>query len=71
MVVRAGKHGRLTVQKATRDTVEDSDGEQSDELKAALSLMPEKRYTGISGRLSHLSLAAAADWMQIVLLTTS
>ncbi|KAL2165542.1 hypothetical protein VTH06DRAFT_844 [Thermothelomyces fergusii] len=30
--------------KAVRDLVEESDGEQSDELKDALRLMPEKRY---------------------------
>jgi len=31
--------------KEVRDVVEESDGEQSDELKDALGLMPEKRYT--------------------------
>jgi len=34
------------VQQAVRDILEESDGEQSDELKDALLLMPEKRYTG-------------------------
>jgi len=32
--------------KAVRDLVEESDEEQCDELKDALRLMPEKRYTG-------------------------
>ncbi|KAL1841581.1 hypothetical protein VTJ49DRAFT_6891 [Mycothermus thermophilus] len=31
--------------KAVRDIVEDSDGEQSEELKATLPVVPEKRYT--------------------------
>ena len=71
MVARPGKDGRLTVQQAVRDTIEDSDGEQSDELKAAILLMPEKRYTGTSGHVSRRSLVASVDSMQIVLSTTS
>jgi hypothetical protein len=34
--------------KAVRDIVAESDEEQCDELKDALRLMPEKRYTGNS-----------------------
>ncbi len=43
--------GQLTIRQAIRDVVEKVDDEQSDELKAALRLMPEKRYTGTSGHI--------------------
>ncbi len=43
-MARAEDHGQLTVRQAIGDVVEESDGEQSDELKAALPLMPEKRH---------------------------
>jgi hypothetical protein len=50
--------------------VEEIEGEQSDELKAALPLMPEKRYTGNSRLMPLLDFVAGADWAQIVSSTT-
>lgn len=50
--------------KTIRDTAEDSDEELPEELYAAVALVPEKRYTGTSGRLSSINLAADTDSMQ-------
>ena len=50
--------------------MEESDGEQSDELKAALPLMPEKRYTGNSRLTNPIDFVAGVDQVQIVSSTT-
>jgi hypothetical protein len=48
-VATVANYRQLMLQQTVRDTSEESDREQSDELKAALQLIPDdKRYTGNS-----------------------